>query len=251
MGRAANIGNIGLAIFHLAGDVDRLPPSIGFVDAQGFVLAGKRDLASVVMPPVLVDNAADSRRIKPARDPVQDNLCNRCLTFPGFAACFEIDGFGNAAIFPRRFVLIDERGVIWPRSRRGNLAHAGRPRHPGKRHDFDQCRICGGGRRRSERDRADRGRRSLHQPRVDRGWPHCQCGPVLAGRRLGDGMRRYRTVGSRPWLEGGDAVGAGCFVVRNREGARWPGFVKMENQVVGAETREVLRIAKSRVECRP
>src|ERR1700738_1978085 len=120
MSRAADIGNIGLAVCHFAGDADRLPPSIGFVDAQGFARAGKRELASVVMPPVLVDYAADRRRVKPARDPVQDNLCDRRLTFPGFAASFEIDGLGKATIFPRRFVLIDERRVI----HRGSLAHA-------------------------------------------------------------------------------------------------------------------------------
>src|ERR1700722_18288518 len=108
MGRSANIGNIGRAVCHFAGDADRLPPSIWFVDAQGFTLAGKRELASVVMPPVLVYNAANRRRIKPARDPVQDNLRNRRLAFPGFAAGFEIDGFGKATIFPRRFGLIDE-----------------------------------------------------------------------------------------------------------------------------------------------
>jgi hypothetical protein len=71
MGRAADIGNIGLAVCHFVGYADRLPPSIGFIDAQGFACAGKRELASVVVPPVLVDNAADRRRIKPARDPVQ------------------------------------------------------------------------------------------------------------------------------------------------------------------------------------
>src|SRR6202043_3199031 len=98
--------NLGLAVSRFAGDADRLPPSIGFVDAQGFVFAGKRELASVVMPPVLVDNTADRRRIKPARDPVQDNLCNRRLASPGFAASFEIDRFGKATIFPRQFLLI-------------------------------------------------------------------------------------------------------------------------------------------------
>lgn len=102
MGRTADIGNIGLAVCHFAGDADRSLPSIGFVDAQGFAFAGKRELASIVVPSVLVDNAADRRRIKPARDPVQDNLCDRRLAFSGFAAGFEIDGFGKAAIFPRR-----------------------------------------------------------------------------------------------------------------------------------------------------
>src|ERR1700736_393540 len=113
MGRAADIGNIGLAVCHFAGAADSLPPSLWFVDAQGFSFAGKRELASVVMPPVLVDNAADRRRIKPARDPVQDNLRNRRLTSPGFAASFEIDSCGKATIFPRQFLLIDERRIIW------------------------------------------------------------------------------------------------------------------------------------------
>src|SRR5580704_13332112 len=89
MGRAADIGIVGLAVCHFARDADRLPPSLWFVDARGFAFAGKRELASVEMPPVLVDNAADRRRIKPARDPIQDNLCDRRLTFLGFAAGFE------------------------------------------------------------------------------------------------------------------------------------------------------------------
>ena len=83
MGGVANVRNIGLAVDDLVGDAHRLAPGFGFGDAERPAVAGEGELAGIVAPAVLKDDAADGRRIEAAGDAVQDDLGNRSLALSG------------------------------------------------------------------------------------------------------------------------------------------------------------------------
>src|SRR4029453_10512800 len=99
----------------------------------------------MIMLAVLVDDAADRSRIKSARNAIEHNLRDSCLTLLGFAARFKIDCFGKATLFSR-IVLVDHCRAIWPR-RCVTPASGGEPaRVSWQCDDFDGCGIRRSGR---------------------------------------------------------------------------------------------------------
>ena len=205
--------------------------------------------------PVLIDDAADRGRVKPARHAIQDDLRDGRLTFVGFAAGFEIDGFGQATVFPRRFVLVEERRVIWPSpTSAGTSPMAG-----------------AAPRARLERATTSMGVESAGAGVVDpsatarlvAGVAPCISRSLIAAGRIvigecswpGDAAAlECAVVGLSPSGHGSKAVAlseGGGLAVRNRETARRPVFVMMENQIFGTEFGEAMGLAQPRVECRP
>ncbi len=83
MCRRADVGDIGLARRDGIGDPHRIAPGIRLTDSQGFAFTGKRELARVIMVTILVDDPANRRRIKAARNPIQHHLRHRGLAFFG------------------------------------------------------------------------------------------------------------------------------------------------------------------------
>src|SRR5690606_35782474 len=62
-------------------------------------IAGEGELAAIAPMVVLVDDAADRRRIGGIAYPVQHHLRHCRLSLDWFAACLEIDGLGKALLF--------------------------------------------------------------------------------------------------------------------------------------------------------
>src|SRR5262249_17750095 len=107
MGRATDFRQIGVTICYFGSNPLGLPPRIRFGYPQRVSPARKRKLEGAEMPAVLIDDAADRRRVKPARYAIEHNLGDGRLALFGFSPSLKIDGFGKAAEFARRRVPIE------------------------------------------------------------------------------------------------------------------------------------------------
>src|SRR6195952_4406660 len=90
MRRAADVGEVGLAVHDLVGDALGGAPGVGLVDAQRLALAGEGELAGLVVRAVLVDDAANAGGIEATGRTIEHDLGDSRLSLLRLAARFEI-----------------------------------------------------------------------------------------------------------------------------------------------------------------
>src|SRR5579872_5746936 len=110
--RGADFLIVDFAVCHILRDPHRNAPGTRLFDAQRLSFAGEGELAGEGAIAVLIDDAANIRRIKPAAYAIEHDLRDCRLTVFRLATGFEIDRLGKAALLARRIFGVDQRGVV-------------------------------------------------------------------------------------------------------------------------------------------